>query len=184
MTDLFIHAADPLIAASIDRALRHYGFDAVCRVGDALPDGTQAADCLWIGEGAPDDVPESRILSYPLRAGQTLDRVAAIVARQQSDIEVPVGRLVLKTAQNLLSDQAGGVDIKVTDTEKRLLLALHSAGNKGALRETLLQQVWGMRPDLDTHTVETHIYRLRQKIEADPAKPRILLTKDDGYILV
>ena len=71
--------------------------------------------------------------------------------------------------------------ISLTDTEARLLACLFDAQGRDVARDVLLQRVWGYRPGLDTHTLETHIYRLRKKIEADPADPRRIVTSEDGY---
>jgi len=76
-----------------------------------------------------------------------------------------------------------GVKLALTDTEVRLLACLFDAGGEEVTRNDLLQTVWGYRPGLDTHTVETHIYRLRQKIEHDPANPAFVMTTESGYRL-
>ena len=59
----------------------------------------------------------------------------------------------------------------------------HTSCNRVS-RETLLQEVWGYNSGVTTHTLETHIYRLRQKVEKDAASPQILVTEAGGYKLV
>ena len=71
--------------------------------------------------------------------------------------------------------------ITLTDTEARLLACLFDARGGDVNRDELLQRVWGYRPGLETHTLETHIYRLRKKIEVDPATPTRIITSGDGY---
>jgi DNA-binding winged helix-turn-helix (wHTH) protein len=73
--------------------------------------------------------------------------------------------------------------IRLTEKEVDILLRLGERRGESVDRETLLREVWGYVQGLETHTVETHIYRLRQKIEDDPAKPKILLTDGEGYKL-
>ncbi len=80
-----------------------------------------------------------------------------------------------------LANAATGKSFVLTDTENGLLSALMRMPGFEANREELLRQVWGYRADLDTHTLETHVYRLRQKIEADPANPALLVTTPAGY---
>jgi DNA-binding response OmpR family regulator len=74
--------------------------------------------------------------------------------------------------------------VRLTDKETAVLRYLCRAGQRPVSRETLLQEVWGYNSGLTTHTLETHIYRLRQKIEKDAASPAILVTKAGSYTLV
>ena len=71
-----------------------------------------------------------------------------------------------------------------TEKEVAILRYLYRAGQRSVSRETLLQEVWGYNSGVTTHTLETHIYRLRRKIEKDAAAPAILVTEAGGYKLV
>jgi hypothetical protein len=179
MVQITIIADNPQIAQAVERLIVHGGFDAVCTVG--ARDGEVLR--LWVGGQPPADAPRANVFETGayLRLGAVIDRVAFLVAGLQSDRKVVVGPYRLLCGQNIL--RRAGVDMMVTDTEKRLLCALADAGHNGVSREDLLAQVWGYRPDIDTHTVETHIYRLRQKIEADPSVPQILVKAGAGYCL-
>jgi DNA-binding response OmpR family regulator len=85
-----------------------------------------------------------------------------------------------------LAEAAGaakGDKVRLTEKETSLLRYLYRAGQRPVSRETLLQEVWGYNSGMTTHTVETHIYRLRQKIEKDAAAPAILVSEAGGYKL-
>jgi DNA-binding response OmpR family regulator len=73
--------------------------------------------------------------------------------------------------------------IRLTEKEVAILKFLYRAGTRAVARQELLNEVWGYNPAVTTHTLETHIYRLRQKIEPDPANARLLLTEGGGYRL-
>jgi DNA-binding response OmpR family regulator len=77
-----------------------------------------------------------------------------------------------------------GNKVRLTEKETAILRFLYRAGQKSISREVLLQEVWGYNSGVTTHTLETHIYRLRQKIEKDAAMPEILVTEAGGYKLV
>ncbi len=73
--------------------------------------------------------------------------------------------------------------IRLTEKEAAILAFLHRVGARAVPRQELLSEVWGYNPAVTTHTLETHIYRLRRKIETDPAKARLLITEAGGYRL-
>jgi DNA-binding response OmpR family regulator len=73
--------------------------------------------------------------------------------------------------------------IRLTEKETNILKYLYRAGEKPVTREELLAEVWGYNAGVTTHTLETHVYRLRQKIESDPANAKLLLTEAGGYRL-
>ena len=74
--------------------------------------------------------------------------------------------------------------MRLTEKETDILRYLYRAGQRPVSREKLLKEVWGYNAGVTTHTLETHIYRLRQKVDPDPLSPAILVTEAGGYKLV
>ena len=83
----------------------------------------------------------------------------------------------------MLTDE-GDKKVRLTEKETSILKYLYRAGDKVIGRDTLLHEVWGYNSGVTTHTLETHIYRLRQKIEPDPSNAALLVTEPGGYRLV
>lgn len=97
---------------------------------------------------------------------------------------VYIGAWQLKTVERLLIPSGQGQEsIRLTDKETAVLLHLHQAKGEIVTREELLAKVWSYSESVTTHTLETHIWRLRQKIEEDPANARLLITEEGGYRL-
>ncbi|MEI8154237.1 MAG: helix-turn-helix domain-containing protein, partial [Hyphomicrobiales bacterium] len=94
-----------------------------------------------------------------------------------------IGPYTFVAISKLLMDPEGS-KIRRTGREAAILRFLYRAGQKPVSRETLLQEVWGYNSGVTTHTLETHVYRLRQKVEKDAASPAILVTDAGGYKLV
>jgi DNA-binding response OmpR family regulator len=101
---------------------------------------------------------------------------------QSEDAVFRIGPYEFRPAAKLLMDPKSR-KIRLTDKETNILKYLYRAGAKVISREELLTEVWGYNAGVTTHTLETHVYRLRQKIEPDPAGPRILITEAGGYRL-
>ena len=93
-----------------------------------------------------------------------------------------LGDYEFRPAGKMLLDPAGK-KIRLTEKETNILKYLYRAGEKPVSREELLAEVWGYNAGVTTHTLETHVYRLRQKIEPEPANARLLLTEAGGYRL-
>lgn len=93
------------------------------------------------------------------------------------------GPYTFKPASKLLLE-SNGSKIRLTEKEASILKFLYRAGEKVVTRDVLLEEVWGYNAGVTTHTLETHIYRLRQKIERDPSNAEILVTELGGYKLV
>lgn len=134
---------------------------------------------LGLDAGANDYV------TKPFKFAVLLARIRAQLRQheQSEDAVFSIGSYSFKPASKLLVDDKGG-KIRLTEKETSILKYLYRAGEKVVTREILLQEVWGYNSGVTTHTLETHIYRLRQKIEADPSKAELLLTESGGYKLV
>src|SRR5580693_10200893 len=101
---------------------------------------------------------------------------------QSEDAVFHIGPYEFRPAGKMLLD-ARGKKIRLTDKETNILKYLYRASGKVISREELLTEVWGYNAGVTTHTLETHVYRLRQKIEPDPTDPKILITEAGGYRL-
>ena len=109
---------------------------------------------------------------------------AHLRAHEQSENAIfHIGPYEFRPAQKLMIDQRQK-KIRLTEKETAILKYLYRAPDKFAAREALLAEVWGYNAGVTTHTLETHIYRLRQKIEPEPTQARILITDAGGYRLV
>ena len=94
-----------------------------------------------------------------------------------------IGPYTFRPSAKLLQDPAKNRRIRLTEKEAAILKFLYRAGTRAVARQVLLNEVWGYNAAVTTHTLETHIYRLRQKIEPDPANARLLVTEGGGYRL-
>ena len=142
----------------------------------------EAGDLPAVVLGPRASVPDgARVLTLPARLAEVLEALE-VLATSMAGLSGPRSHKgwTLDPAR-LVARHGDERTISLTDTEARLLACLFDAQGAQVTREALLQRVWGYRPGLDTHTLETHIYRLRKKIEADPADPRIIVTTPDGY---
>ena len=101
---------------------------------------------------------------------------------QSEDAVFQIGPYEFRPASKMMLDDKGK-KVRLTEKETNILKYLYRAGAKPVSREELLTEVWGYNAGVTTHTLETHIYRLRQKIEPEPGQARLLLTDAGGYRL-
>jgi len=166
--------------------LRDGGFSPVLeRAGGLMPIPTLSFDSaagggLRIGvAGEPLDP-----LPIPIKASRLISALEGAWARRAEDLTIPIGVWIFRPAAMTLHQESNTMDVKLTEKESALLLYLWGQGRlRPVTRQDILDHVWAYAPDVETHTVETHIYRLRQKLEQNPAQPVYLITDDDGYRL-
>ena len=140
--------------------------------------GSDADTVLGLEAGANDYVVK------PFKFAVLLARLRAHLRQHEAseDAVFQVGPYTFHPGSKLLVSDKGS-KTKLTEKETAILRFLYRAGRKPIAREVLLQEVWGYNSQVTTHTLETHIYRLRQKIEADPGNARLLVTDAGGYRL-
>jgi DNA-binding response OmpR family regulator len=124
-------------------------------------------------------------IAKPFRLNELLARLRAQlrVFDNTEDAVFEIGPYTFRPASKLLTDGARGRKIRLTEKEAAILKFLYRAGGRAVGRQVLLNEVWGYNNSVTTHTLETHIYRLRQKIEPDPTSVRLLITEGGGYRL-
>jgi len=121
----------------------------------------------------------------PFRFAVLLARIRAQLRQheQSEDAVFSIGPYTFRPSAKILVGQEGG-KIRLTEKETSILKYLYRAGERVVTRDVLLHEVWGYNAGVTTHTLETHIYRLRQKIERDPSNAELLITETGGYKLV
>ena len=159
------------------RILRRQGF----RVPIIMLTGVdgEADTILGLDSGAND------YITKPFRLGVLLARLRAHLRQheQNENAVFKIGPYTFRPgAKQLMGEE--GRKIRLTEKEAAILKYLYRAGESPVPRKLLLHEVWGYRADISTHTLETHIYRLRQKIESNPSESTMLLTVPGGYKLV
>ncbi|MBO6813735.1 MAG: response regulator transcription factor [Rhizobiaceae bacterium] len=140
---------------------------------------TDSDTILGLEAGANDYV------TKPFRFAVLLARMRAQLRthEQSEDAVFSVGQYTFRPSQKLLTEEDGN-KVRLTEKETAIVKYLYRAEQKVIGRDELLAEVWGYNSGVTTHTLETHIYRLRQKIETDPSNARLLVTEGGGYKLL
>ncbi len=124
-------------------------------------------------------------IAKPFRLNELLARLRAQlrIFENSEDAVFTIGPYTFRPSAKLLQEPPRNRRIRLTEKEAAILKFLYRAGTKPVPRQILLNEVWGYNAAVTTHTLETHIYRLRQKIEPDPSNARLLVTEGGGYRL-
>ena len=139
---------------------------------DGFNHDTNSDTILGLESGANDYV------TKPFRFAVRLAHIRAQLRQHEAseDAIFTIGPYTFRPSSKLLLNPKGN-KVRLTEKETSILRYLYRAGQRPVSRETLLQELWGYNSGVTTHTLETHIYRLRQKIEKDAAAPAILITR-------
>ncbi|WP_299623451.1 response regulator transcription factor [Pelagibius sp.] len=141
---------------------------------------SDADTILALDAGANDYV------TKPFRLGVLLARMRAQLRQheQSEDAVFTIGPYTFRPSAKLLTHGESKKKVRLTEKETSILKYLYRSGDQVVGRDKLLGEVWGYNAGVTTHTLETHVYRLRQKIENDPSAAEILVTEPGGYRLV
>lgn len=141
---------------------------------------SDADTILGLDAGANDYV------TKPFRLGVLLARLRSQLRQheQSEDAVFTIGPYTFMPSSKILVDEETSKKVRLTEKETAILKYLYRSGDKVVGRDTLLGEVWGYNAGVTTHTLETHVYRLRQKIEREPSNAEILVTEPGGYRLV
>lgn len=162
----YILKTDSRTAGFLSDYIASSGFKDIC---DVESDESYAGQ-LWI---------DAQRFVLPVRLGKILNILAREKQNIPRNLKFIQGTLDLEDSS--FSVSGGSNKIRLTEKEVAILVYLHDRRGQTVSRAALLSAVWDYAQAVETHTLETHIYRLRQKIETDPSAPIILLTDIDGY---
>ena len=140
---------------------------------------TDADTILGLDAGANDYV------TKPFKFPVLLARIRAQLRQheQSEDAVFQLGPYTFKPSMKVLETEDDR-KVRLTEKETNILKFLYRSNDGVVARDVLLHEVWGYNAGVTTHTLETHIYRLRQKIEPDPSNAKLLVTESGGYRLM
>ncbi|MCG6122895.1 MAG: response regulator transcription factor [Microvirga sp.] len=154
-------------------------------------DGFRSPIIMLTGQGSDADTVQgleagaNDYVVKPFKFAVLLARIRAQLRQHAAseDAIFQIGPYSFRPGAKLLVTEQGS-KLKLTEKETAILRFLYRADRQVVGRDTLLAEVWGYNAAVTTHTLETHIYRLRQKIEPNPSSARILVTEGGGYKLI
>ena len=126
------------------------------------------------------------IVEKPFRFRDLMDCIRTQISQREAygEVQLSIGPYTFKPNTKMLWSEEAERCVRLTEKETSILRFLFLAGERVVDRNTLLDEVWGYNLEVTTHTLETHVYRLRQKIERDPANAEIIITEPGGYRLI
>jgi DNA-binding response OmpR family regulator len=128
----------------------------------------------------------NKTIVKPFKMSRLTDEIDELLAELGDKPMGPtrIGEYLFLEDESLLLGPDDSKNIRLTEKETAILIRLSAADGESVSRSTLLEEVWGYKTGIDSHTLETHIYRLRKKIEELGSNGSFLKTSRDGYKLL
>lgn len=185
MKNIHLVIEDEVLSGLIKEQLVRTGISA---------DGSQKADMIIADQVTSQALPHLLIgarhddhdsLSLPLRLGEMTDHLRYLLSGR--DRFAAVGEIGFRdfslAPDGVIRDEKSGKSLRLTEKEKLILQILYQADGHALDRKNLLHMVWGYAENTETHTLETHLYRLRQKLEEGFGSTDLIVTRDGIYSL-
>ena len=138
-----------------------------------------------VSEESIADIPADHIIAKPIDLAAFLDELHSCINLFENSANgyISFNRYIVRPIKKDILNQRNREITKLTEKEVAILKHLYKNRQRIVSKNELLQEVWGYAPDVTTHTIETHIYRLRQKVEHDDQDAQLIVTVDGGYKL-
>lgn len=145
----------------------------------------QAPVILLLPAGGEADFEVSNVVFKPFVLANFLNLLKSSINiyENSEDGYLNFNQYELRPSKKEILNQRNNEVIKLTEKEVAIIKYLYKAQDRIVSKNDLLQEVWGYNPDATTHTIETHIYRLRQKVEQEDLSAQIIITSEGGYQL-
>lgn len=164
---------------------KHYHIIVADEKTDSLKNIITKAPVFLLTQNENIDANVQHIFTKPLKLRDFLDTLQAGINRFENSSEgyLTFNRYELRPMSKEILNLRNAELIKLTEKEVSIIKYLYKSQDRIVSKNELLQEVWGYSPDVTTHTIETHIYRLRQKVEHDNPDAQIIITEEGGYLL-
>lgn len=206
MPNILLISDDEPFAADLAGQISHYASDYIV----LPPDSQTAPDIVIIDENVQKlaefkdarlrvpvffltsvseesiaDIPADHIIAKPIDLAAFLDELHSCINLFENSANgyISFNRYIVRPIKKDILNQRNREITKLTEKEVAILKHLYKNRQRIVSKNELLQEVWGYAPDVTTHTIETHIYRLRQKVEHDDPDAQLIVTVDGGYKL-
>lgn len=206
MPNILLISDDESFAADLAGQISHYASDYIV----LPPDSQTAPDIVIIDENMQKlaefkdarlrvpvffltsvseesiaDIPADHIIAKPIDLAAFLDELHSCINLFENSANgyISFNRYIVRPIKKDILNQRNREITKLTEKEVAILKHLYKNRQRIVSKNELLQEVWGYAPDVTTHTIETHIYRLRQKVEHDDPDAQLIVTVDGGYKL-